>query len=160
MIIDTSTWNASDYAAWWGAIIATFAFIWNLINTIRDGARIKITATPNMVYYPPDPVTKGKSYISLTAVNRGNSATTITNFCGYYAKSRWDVMRKKAQYFVVNTTELSHPIPKLLNPGEEWKGMLDQGDLEKKKEGASFIYVGVVHNQSKKPIYKRVKLNA
>ncbi len=160
MIIDTSGWGASDYAAWWGAIIATSAFIWNIVSAVRAGARIKITATPNIVYFPPDSTTEGRRYISLTAVNKGNSATTITSFCGYYARNRWDILSKRSQNFIVNTTTLSHPIPKLIGPGEEWRGMLDQGDLELKKKGARYIYIGIVHNQRKKPLYKRVKLNA
>lgn len=41
MVIDFGTLKASDYAAWWGAIIATLALIWNIVVALKAGARVE-----------------------------------------------------------------------------------------------------------------------
>lgn len=158
MTIDFSKWGASDYAAWWGAVIATFAFVWNIVLAIRSGPRIKLFVNPNMQIWPQDPKTKGKSYVSVRAVNTGTSPTTITHFAGFHASNRLDLVQGKKQNFVVNSSPLlGQDIPFKLLPGEEWSNMTDQDDLKEKFPGG-YIYVGIIHNQRAKPIMKRVKI--
>jgi hypothetical protein len=160
MIIDLSKLTPSDYAAWWGAIIATLALIWNIIIALRSGPRIKVTASPNMKVYPQQPITEDNTYISVRAINRGTSPTTITHFAGFYAPNLWALLRGKKQHFVVNTHPvLGNPIPFVLKPGEEWSSLADQNDLTEKSE-QGYLYLGVYHNQGKRPIFKRVKFNA
>lgn len=160
MTIDFSKISASDYAAWWGAIIATLALVWNIIVAILSGARVKVRATPDMIIYPPQNLTGDKEYISVTAVNCGTSPTTITHFCGYYSQSMWDLIRGKKQSFIVNSDpRLGQEIPFILAPGEEWSNLTDQKSLFEKCPNG-YIYVGIIHNQRKRPIYKRVKQNA
>jgi len=160
MIIDFTTFTISDYAAWWGAIIATLALIWNIIVAIRSGARVKIRATPNMKVYPEQPVTEDNTYISVTAVNHGTSPTTITHFCGYYAPTLWDLIRGKKQQFVVKThPALGKTVPYVLAPGEEWSSLANQENIQENNSGG-YLYLGIIHNQRDKPIYKRVKINA
>ena len=159
MAIDFSNISSTDYAAWWGAVIATLALVWNIIVSIRSGARLHVTATPNMRMFPPNPDEEDKSFIFVNAVNRGTSDATITHFCGYQADSFWNLIRNKKQYFVVNGTSDGLPISTKVSPGEEWRGMADQELIMKDFKG-KYFYIGVIHNQRKKPIYKRVKLNA
>jgi len=157
MSIDFSKWSASDFAAWWGAVVATLAVIWNIIVAIRSGARVHVRANPDMQVFPRQPITGDKTYISVTAVNRGNSSTTITHCCGYYTKNIWDRIRGKKQQFFVNTdVSLGKPIPYVLRPGEEWSNMADQMDIQEKCAGG-LLYIGIIHNQRKRPVYKRVK---
>lgn len=159
MVIDLSTVTASDYAAWWGATIATLALIWNIVVAIRSGARIHVTATPNMQVFPPNPGEEDSSYIFINAVNRGNSATTITHFCGYQANTFWDLIKNNKQHFIVNGTPDGLPVPHKVAPGDEWRGVANQGLISEGFKG-KYFYIGIIHNQRKKPIYKRVKLNA
>ncbi len=157
MVIDFSTFTASDYAAWWGATIASFAFVWNIVVAVRSGARVRVRANPNMKVYPEQPITGDKTYISVTAVNHGTSATTITHFCGFHARSFWDLMRGNKQYFIVTTHPgLGKTVPFVIAPGEEWSSLADQEDILNKAKG-EFLYLGIIHNQRKRPIYKRVK---
>ncbi len=93
--MNPSDWKISDIAAWWGAVIATLALVWNIVVALRSGARIQVTATPNMLYIPSDPITKDKKYIYVKAVNRGTAPTTITHLCGFYSDSLWNFIRKK-----------------------------------------------------------------
>lgn len=156
MQIDLSNWSVSDFAAWWGAIIATLALAWNIVVAFRSGARIRVRVTPNMQVYPRQPITEDNEYISVTVVNHGTSPTTITHFCGYYATSLWNHIRRKRQHFVIP----SHPalgmkVPYVLSPGQEWSSLADQRDLHEKSKGG-YLYIGVIHNQSKRPVYKKV----
>lgn len=160
MTIDFSYFTASDYAAWWGATIATLALVWNIVVAIRTGARIKVKVIPNINVYPIQPPTNDNTYVSVTAVNHGNSPTTITHFSGYYASDLWSLIRGKKQQFVINASpETGKPVPYVLGPGQEWSGLADQDDLLNKSKGG-YLYLGVYHNQCNKPIYKRVKINA
>lgn len=159
MIIDLSGLGPSDYAAWWGAAIATLALVWNIVIAVRAGARLHVTATPNMKVFPPNPGEEDYSYIFVYAVNRGSSATTVTHFCGYHADTLWDLIRGKRQYFMVNGTPDGLPVPYKVNPGDEWRGVANQDRIFQNFKG-KYFYVGVIHNQRKKPIYKRVKINA
>ncbi len=160
MVIDFTNFTASDYAAWWGAVTATLALLWNIIVAMRSGARIKIRATPNMIIYPKQAITEDNTYISVTAVNHGNSPTTITHFCGFYAPTLWALIRGKKKQFVINThSALGKPIPFVLAPGEEWGGLADQKNMLG-ENGDGYLYLGIIHNQRTRPMYKRVKLNA
>lgn len=159
MVIDFSKFSASDYAAWWGAVIATLALIWNIVVAVRSGARVTVRANPNMKIYPQQPITGDNTYISVAAVNHGTSPTTITHFCGYYARSLWDLVKGKKQHFIVNThAALGKTVPYVLAPGEEWSSLADQADLLKNAKGR-FLYLGIIHNQRKRPLYKRVKVD-
>ncbi|RII26493.1 MAG: hypothetical protein CXR30_16580 [Geobacter sp.] len=157
MKIDFSKFSVNDCAAWWGATVATLAFVWNVIIAIRTGARVRVRAVPNMMVIPPITEDEDKTYISVTAVNHGTSPTTITHFCGFYSTSLWNLIRGRKQPFIVN----AHPVlgkqtPHVLAPGEEWSNMADQKGLQEKSKGG-YLYLGIIHNQRKRPIYKRVK---
>lgn len=157
--MEFSTWAISDYAAWWGAIIASLALAWNIFNQLRSGPRIHVRATPNMRFFPETPLTKGKTYIVVTAVNRGNAPTTITCFGGYHSSVLWDFRKKKRQYFVIPPIEsMGSNVPCLLAPGEEWKNFIEQSPLQK-DFGKGCFYIGVGHNQSNRLIYAKVRLN-
>lgn len=159
MQIDFSKLNPSDYAAWWGAVIATLALVWNIIAALRAGARVHVTASPNMQMFPPNPSEENKQYIHISAVNRGSSATTITHFLGYSADNLWSLLRNKKQHFIVNGADGSSSVPMKINPGDEWCGIADQDAVMEGFKG-KYFYLGVIHNQKKKPIYKRVKIGA
>jgi hypothetical protein len=155
MVIDLSTWAISDFAAWWGAIIASLMLIWNIITSLRTGARIYLKVIPNMSIYPTTEETENKKFISITAVNKGNSPTKITHFCGYYYKNIWNFLMRKRQYFIIKALEFyGNPIPFKLSPGEEWSNIVDQKELD--KIPARYLFIGIMHNQQKSPITKRV----
>lgn len=98
-----------------------------------------------MSVYPKQPITGDKTYISVTAVNYGTAPTTVTHFCGFYARSFWDLMRGKKQQFVVNThPALGKTVPYVLSPGEEWNSLADQEEILKNAEGG-FLYLGIMH---------------
>lgn len=153
-----SKWTANDYAAWWGAIIASLALIWNIVVAARSGARIHLTALPDMKL-PPG--VSDKTYIVVTATNRGDTPTTITHFCGYYLLKRKGIFkRRKRQPFIVKTGEFGMSIPHVLSPGEQWSSFSDQAGVRTQLDdgGGGDLYIGIYHSQSSRPCFKRVKL--
>jgi hypothetical protein len=158
MVVDTSLWTASDYAAWWGAVVATAAFIWQAVRELRSGPRIRVRASPNVIIFPKRPPLEG-TYISVTAVNLGTATTTVTHFVGFCYLTRWSCFRRKRQHFAIPTgLPIGKSLPCVLGPGEEWSNMIDQDDLEAKMK-PRYLYVGVIHNQRRRPVYVRVRLN-
>lgn len=159
MIIDLSNFTISNYAAWWGAVIATLALTWNVIRALREGARVEVVVSPNIRVYPTQPPTYEKTYISIKAVNLGTGTTTITHCSGFYTKSVWGLIKKsERQCFVLNIDpQIGNDVPFVLDPGMEWNNLIEQEDITK-KAGDGFLYMGIIHNQSRKPKYKRVKI--
>ena len=157
--MDFSGWANHDYAAWWGAVVATAAFTWNVVSALRSGPRIRVRAMPNMQTFPRIAPTGDKTWICVTAVNRGSGPTTITHFCGFHAKTIWKVLRRQGQNFVVPTgAGIGTALPHVLRPGEEWSGMIDQEDVLR-NTSRGYLYVGVIHNQRRRPVYVRVPLS-
>ncbi|MHB1141536.1 MAG: hypothetical protein ACYC1T_07260 [Sulfuricaulis sp.] len=158
--MDISNWSISEFAAWWGAVVATLALIWNIVVALRSGARIHVRASSNMQIIPGGPATRDKTFISVTAVNRGTAPTTITHFCGFYTDSLWNLIRGKRQQFIVTSSrDLGKDVPYVLAPGEEWFSLAEQHDLQQ-KAGNGYLYIGVIHNQKKRPVYARVRFHA
>jgi hypothetical protein len=153
--------NASDYAAWWGAGVATLALTWNIYRALRSGPRVKVTATPDIQVFPRTAITGDTVYISVTATNRGTAPTTLTNFVGFHEKTLLDLflrrLLRRRKGFVVFTGPLGQPIPYVLKPGEQWSNVVEQLDLQSHYQGG-YLYIGVSHNQRKRPIYAHVHL--
>ncbi|MGH8194067.1 MAG: hypothetical protein ACREQ8_06665 [Woeseiaceae bacterium] len=153
-------WTISDYAAWWGAVIASLAFTWNVVSALRAGPRIVVRVTPNMQMFPRAPLTGDREYVSIVAVNVGTGPTTITHCCGYaVTMTKWSFRRGSKQLFIVNCdAQLGNTVPHVLLPGEQWHNLADQAELQLKGQKRR-VYLGVIHNQRKRPVYKRVKLD-
>ena len=70
-----------DPVAIYAALVATTILIWDVVKWLRSGSRLKVRASPNMIFFnDPDPRRHGKTYIYVTVINVGFSPTTITNF--------------------------------------------------------------------------------
>jgi hypothetical protein len=147
-----------DIAAWWGAVVATLALGWNVFTALRSGARVRVRAYPNMKLFPAAPPTGDDLFITVTAVNRGNAATTITHFMGHYQPRAPFYKRRPAkQLFVVNVRNgVGQDVPHVLKPGEQWHGLARQeGQFDLTKGD---LFIGIQHNQREKPILRKVRL--
>jgi hypothetical protein len=114
-----------------------------------------------MQIFPSQAPTHDKTYVSVRAVNVGTGKTTITHCAGYYTTNILGVLLKKyRQPFMINiNNQTGHPVPFILEPGTEWGNLADQEFLMERTENGR-VYLGIIHNQRKRPIYKRVKLKA
>jgi hypothetical protein len=151
--------DASTMAAWWGAISGTLVLVWEIFRWGRSGPRVRVTASPNMKLMTPGVGIDKKTYISVDAVNVGDSPTTLTHFCACTYKNWFDRARgKKSQLFVISPGPES-PIPYKLQVGERWSALTDQSRAVASAQGELF-YIGVQHVLASKPIYVRVTFNS
>jgi|SRR5690554_1894576 len=157
--MDLSTLSVSDWAAWWGAIIATLTLIWEIIRELKSVAKVQVSAYGNMLMYPSNEGKEETKYIHVIAVNTSNLPTTITHFLGYAKRKSLIPFVGKKTHFIVKANEFSSPIPKKLEAGEEWRGIVEQSGTLAGFENST-VYIGIQHNQNKKPIYKKLRINS
>lgn len=145
-----------DPIAVYAAILSTVIAAWEFIKW-RERNAIKITCTPNMLFFPSRDKQK---YVVVKVINRGDRPTTITHMLGYYWKNRldrfFDRRKKKVTAFVVN----SDNVPKVIQPGEEWMGQALQNNEIEKMASEGYLYMGVIHSMGNKEVLRRVKITA
>jgi predicted MPP superfamily phosphohydrolase len=101
------------------------------------------------------------TYISVTAVNLGDRATTITNLGFLYyrswlkAKLRWN---KPDRAFIIASPSQAQVIPYRFEPGAKWIGLAHQDDdvMQMIKEG--YLFVVLYHSHGGEGIRHRVTL--
>jgi len=150
----------TNIAAWWGAVIATFVFIWDIYKWKHSGPTINVFASPNMQAIGNFPNHEGdKDYISITVTNTGNRKTTITHLVIFYYKYKpilSKILKKKARTFFVPTPSFSPPLPHILEPGERWLCGIEQNNELEELSRNGLLYCGIYHSGSRKPVMQRV----
>ncbi|MBI4650582.1 hypothetical protein HY745_04705 [Candidatus Desantisbacteria bacterium] len=152
--------NVTDIAAWWGAIIATLVFAWDIFKWVMSGTFLRLNVSPNMSILSSGIQNPDESkYILIEVSNTGDKKTTITNLVGIYFNSFWSkiLCRKPDINLVVPTPAYAtKPLPYILEPGEKWNGSIEQNDeLEKLMETGRF-YWGICHSNKSKAQFIRV----
>lgn len=102
--------NATDTAAWWGAITATLIFAWDIYKWMKSGSNLRITASPNMqLLYNEVPKATDPKYVFVEVSNTGDNRTTVTNLVGACYQSFWGWLfwRKSDINFIVPTPALA-----------------------------------------------------
>src|SRR5690349_2162397 len=111
-----ANWSVSDYAGWWGAIVATFLALWEVWKYARSGPRIHVHLAPNMQSFS-DGQLETEMRILVTVTNRGDQATELTHLTGAVFKNRIHRMRKKyAGRFAVINNAMGPQLPFRLEP--------------------------------------------
>lgn len=150
------TMSPTEIAAWWGAIIATLSFAWNIYRWVRGGARLRVNASPNMKITSD---LNAGPFISVEVTNSGDRSTTITTLHGQIFSNSISVLLRRPQTsFVVPQPMFSIPLPYVLEPGNRWTGMMDQLQLEKDFGKKGILYCGIIDSVKGKSIMKRVRL--
>lgn len=150
--------NLSDYAAWWGAVVATVVLLFDAYKWFTTGAKLRVVVQPNM-----QTVVHGKLLgdlnIFVEVANNGDRTTTITHLVVRQFASRFDKLLNKSKLgAVVPIPGGSQPLPFELEPGKRWVGLIDQQELVEKGDGNGLTYCGIHHTASKKSILVRVEL--
>ena len=151
--------SLTDVLAVWGAFVATFVLIWDIIKWKKSGPQIILRALDNMKFYGDPRISQDKTFISIDATNRGDRATTITNlgirhysnwFCKLIGKVRWQG---------VILDPLPGRLPHKLEPGERWLGLIDQKQVGEKvyKNGICVIELYLSHINRPKKIRVQLK---
>jgi len=145
-------------AAWWGAIIATLILAWDIFKWKRSGPLVSVSASPNMqtVGGIPDAL-EDKTFLFVTATNTGNRQTTITHLVGLHYSSLLQRLRKKRnKAFFVASPAFAPRLPHILGPGEQWLGGIEQNAELEELSRNGFLYCGVYHSSSRRPVLQRV----
>ena len=139
-----STFSASDWAAWWGAIVATVVFCWDIFKWFRAGPRLRVRTSTNMQLVNEAGTTGPEKYISISAVNIGDAPTTVTHlFLTYYASRTRRWLRRPTTEMIVPQPRLAQPLPKFLPVGETWGGVIRQTPELEKMLDEGLLYCGV-----------------
>src|SRR5690348_11158114 len=122
--------SASDYAAWYGAVVATVVFGWEIWKWTREGARLRVTATPNMITVAGDGSPPSEKMILVRAVNVGDSPTVVTHLAGYIYATKKDLRKNKTSHRFVIPNNMAGPnLPARLEPGSYWSGSMPQARI-------------------------------
>jgi hypothetical protein len=135
--------------AGYAAVISTFVLGWDAYKWLSSGPKVRLSASTGMQIVggpEPDPNT----YVSVTAMNLGDRATTITNLGFEYYERGWRHMlgrRRPAKAFVIATPSQSQRLPYRFEPGAQWIGMAEQDDdiLKMIREGKMYAVLHHAH---------------
>lgn len=146
--------NSTYIIAWWGAILASFVFLWDIYKWLTGGVKVSFTAQPNMRY---SNAIDDAPFISIRVSNEGNIPTTITNIgAQYYSGFFHKLFRKPEQLMVINTLRVTGPIPHLLQPGSIWDGIMVQDSKIETMARDGYFYCYLYCSHTQKPIRKRI----
>jgi hypothetical protein len=148
--------------AWWGAILSTIIFLWDIYKWKTSGPRLKVDISANMQYFEQGTGrVDDKDYIVLNISNTGQRLTTITNVGMQYFESRIKrMLRKPTASFIVPTPNQHYPTPHKLEAGTTWMATIIQtADLVTMAE-KGFLDCLIYYSQSNKPFRKRVLIAA
>ena len=150
----------TTFLAIWGAITGTLAILWDVYKWKMTGPKLRITVSLNMKMLP-DPrrvATDPNVYVLVHATNVGTSKTTITHLAIASFTSVWKqiVAKPETQAIVLHHHTLSSPIPKLLDVGEVWTGMILRNQELEQLGKNKRLFCCVYHSSSKKPASKRI----
>lgn len=117
--------DASELAAWWGAVIATLVLVWDLFKWLRSGPRLDLR-----VEWRREVPRRGEEHygnalrwtLTIEVANVGDAPTTLTRLEVWHHPtllSRF-MRRGSKPYFL----EQPRSLPYLLGPGEVWRGVV------------------------------------
>lgn len=151
MTIDTTT-----FIAWWGAILSSLIFFWDIYKWWSSGPKIRFTVQTGMESINM-PMFDGKILILANVTNYGEQPTTITNLGVFYYKTIWSRFRKRPdKAFVIPHPNTEFPLPFQLKQGSVWVGIAVQDEQITEMATNGNLYCVLYHSHSEKPIPKRV----
>jgi hypothetical protein len=76
--------NPTAIVAWWGAILSTIVFLWDIYKYRRAGPKLRVGVRAGMLMVPS---TDKRTFILTEVVNVGDRPTTLANLCLAYFES-------------------------------------------------------------------------
>ena len=152
--------KATDVAAWIGAFTGTLVLLWDIFKWVHSGAKIKVSASPNMTCFGgAAPLLGEKTYVAVEATNVGQSKTTITHLVGFHYKSWFrQLLRLKPEVNIAAVPLLS-ALPAVLDTGERWIGIIEQDPELEVMGREGYLYFGVYHSTSKRLQVQRLVIH-
>lgn len=148
--------TATEIAAWWGAIIATFIFAWDIYKWKQAGPKIDISISTDMETWGAMPSEMDGTYVVVTVNNSGDQSSTITHLFGYQYPTLFHRIFRKEKFTFFVTNPGTGTLPHVLKPGEQWRGAIDQNSELEKLSKNGYLFCGVYHSSSRKAIVERL----
>tara|TARA_B110000977_G_scaffold91691_1_gene121620 strand:+ start:1778 stop:2269 length:492 start_codon:yes stop_codon:yes gene_type:complete len=154
-----------DFVKWWGAVLATIAFIWNVYNSLSNAPKLKVklrsnTSYPNSRVISTAITEYGESrelvlYCHIEITNVGKLPGTVTNIELTHSGNGGDRL-SSSQNFSSNSTDT---IPLLISPGQLWSCRLEMQRIYRMaKLGKPQIHIEVSYKN--KPIVVKPEYSA
>jgi hypothetical protein len=150
--------GTTDLVAWWGAILATLVFIWDLYKWLASGPKIKLQVDTNMQLINV-PGWNADRYVTVRAINVGDQPTTITTLGLFHYRSLYDRLRNDpTTKAVVAVGGITQPLPYTLNPTCIWDGAIEQNSDVERMLRNGYFFVLLYHSGAKRPVQRRARL--
>ena len=122
---------STEFAAWWGALVASAVLLWDVYKWKTQGPKLVLRLSPNSVVVG-DPSLENQTWVSVTVTNVGSQPSTIKGVRMVYFASYLKRLRNKAKKAAVfpNPNQVN-PLPRRLEPGDEWRGLIPQTPQDK-----------------------------
>ena len=133
--------------AGYAAIVSTFVLGWDAYKWLHAGPKVHLTASPGMKIVG-NGMLDPNTYVSATAVNLGDRATTITNLGIIYFESWFKACFRRNRpdkAFIITSPSQAQPLPYRFEPGAQWMGLANQSDDLKQMIRAGYLYVVLYH---------------
>jgi hypothetical protein len=118
--------GATPWVAWIGACTGAASLAWNIYLKLTSGARLVVTAFPNIIMMPPPP--GNPKFVSVTVQNVGTAATTLTSLTLQVYDSTWKRKRRKASSNFVVVNYQGPGLPFKLEVGGDWRALVPQDE--------------------------------
>jgi hypothetical protein len=156
---DPANASPTDWAAWIGAATGSAALIWEVVKHFREGARLLVDVQTNVFVMSPTgrlgEVRKSQNLTKISVSNVGDRATTVEGVYGTSFRRNWFCRRiDQDGLFVTQVmTAAGKELPCVIQPGEQWTGLMEQHVLEADHRAGKTIRLGVHHSSAKKGVF-------
>lgn len=148
--------SITEIVAWWGAILSTVVFAWDVIKWRLAGPKLRLSVNSGMESVGI-PEYEGHTLISATVVNYGDRPTTLTHMVFAHYKNFWNLLRNRTDKNVfVGNPNLSSQMPYELGPGAMWNGIAFQDKIIETATRHGYLVCQIFHSHRKRPVKKRV----
>jgi len=137
-------WSPSDYAAWWGAILASVTFVWELIKWKADRLRLHADSSTFQVViqqFNGKPPIQGGCFVNVTISNTGGRRTTImgVSLHAYHSRLSKILGRLSGPISDVQPKE-PNQLPQALDAGDVWVGFVQLDENAKRLASRGLLY--------------------
>jgi len=143
----------------YSAVVSTAVALWQVYVRFTDGPRLRVKVRGNQILAGGGHIDP-KTYISVSAANVGNRATTIEVVGVYTYSNWWKRFRRKhdSLAYIVNISgPPGHSIPHLLEPGRTFMGLAIQTEDMAKLSRDKLTYFTISHSMAKRDRLVRLR---
>jgi hypothetical protein len=150
--------TTTEVVAWWGAILSSIVFIWDIVKWRLSGPRLRLRIRPGMESINI-PQFEGKTIILAEVINSGDRPTTITHLSFSFYRDWWNALMKRPdKSFIVSNPNPWLTIPFELRQGTSWSGYAIQTEDMEKMATEGYLFGFVHHTHSERPVRSRVAI--